>query len=182
MMVYVARRSTGRSLATLALVASVASVALVALVAPRLAAQESGIAVGAMAPAAAVETLDGLPADLKDLIGTRPLVIEFWATWCASCRELEPTIMAAHARYKDRVTFVGVAVSVNQSSERVRRYIAEHMLGFTHFYDRRGHAVEAYDVPATSYVVIIDAKGKVVYTGMGGRQAIDAAIARALQE
>lgn len=150
--------------------------------APRAHAQESGIPVGSTAPAAAVETLDGRPADLKDLIGTRPLVIEFWATWCSNCRELEPTLMAAHARYKDRVTFVGVAVSVNQSDERVRRYIAEHMQGFTHFYDRRGNAVEAYDVPATSYVVVIDAKGKVVYTGLGGRQAIDAAIVRALQE
>lgn len=144
-------------------------------------AQESGIPVGTAAPAAAVETLDGRSADLKDLIGKRPLVIEFWATWCSNCRELEPTIMAAHARYKDRVTFVGVAVSVNQSDERVRRYIAEHMQGFTHFYDRRGNAVEAYDVPATSYVVVVDAKGKVVYTGLGGRQAIDAAIVRALQ-
>ena len=183
MMVSVARRSTGRSPFACALgVLVLVLLAALALAAPSLAAQESGIAVGAMAPAAAVETLDGLPADLKDLIGTRPLVIEFWATWCTSCRELEPTIMAAHARYKDRVTFVGVAVSVNQSSERVRRYVAEHMLGFTHFYDRRGHAVEAYDVPATSYVVVVDAKGKVVYTGIGGRQVLDAAIARALQE
>jgi len=155
---------------------------LFAFAAPTIGAQESGIAVGTAAPAAAVETLDGRPADLKDLIGTRPLVIEFWATWCSNCRELEPTLMAAHARYKDRVTFVGVAVSVNQSDERVRRYIAEHMQGFTHFYDRRGNAVEAYDVPATSYVVVIDAKGKVVYTGLGGRQAIDAAIVRALQQ
>lgn len=158
-----------------------AALATFALATPFLGAQESGIAVGMAAPPAAVETLDGRPADLKDLIGTRPLVIEFWATWCANCRELEPTLMAALARYKDRVTFVGVAVSVNQSDERVRRYVAEHMQGFTHFYDRRGNAVEAYDVPATSYVVVVDAAGKVVYTGLGGRQAIAAAIARALQ-
>lgn len=143
-------------------------------------AQESGIPVGTLAPAAAVETLDGTSADLQTLIGTKPLVIEFWATWCSNCRELEPTMIAAHARYKDRVTFVAVAVSVNQSPERVRRYVAEHLQGFTHFYDRRGNAVEAYDVPATSYVVVLDAKGIVVYTGLGGRQAIEPAIEAAL--
>jgi thiol-disulfide isomerase/thioredoxin len=160
--------------------AALAALALLALLAGTAAAQESGIAVGTAAPAAAVETLDGRPADLKDLIGSRPVVIEFWATWCGNCRELEPTMMAAYARYKDQVTFVGVAVSVNQSPERVRRYTAEHLQGFTHLYDRRGSAVEAYDVPATSYVVVLDAKGPVVYTGVGGRQQIEAAIARAL--
>jgi thiol-disulfide isomerase/thioredoxin len=134
-----------------------------------------------VAPAAAVETLDGGAADLSALIGTRPLVIQFWATWCGNCKELEPTMIAAHTRFKDQVTFVGVAVSVNQSPERVRRYIAEHMQGYTHYYDRRGNAVEAYDVPATSYVVVLDAKGTVVYTGLGGRQAIEPAILRALR-
>lgn len=165
------RRLGGARLIVLALV----------LTAARLTAQESGIPVGTAAPAAAVETLDGAPADLRTLIGTRPLVIEFWATWCGNCKELEPTMMAAQARFKDRVTFVGVAVSVNQSPERVRRYTAEHMKEWTHFYDRRGNAVEAYDVPATSYVVILDAKGTVVYTGLGGRQAIEAAIERAVR-
>jgi hypothetical protein len=41
--------------------------------------------------------------------------------------------------------------------------------------------VAAYDVPATSYVVVLDKAGKVVYTGLGGKQAIDAALAKALQ-
>lgn len=153
----------------------------VTLVAPTLAAQELGIAVGTMAPPAAVERLDGTAADLKEFIGARPVVIQFWATWCTDCRALEPTMVAAQARFKDRVAFVGVAVSVNQSPERVRRYIAEHYTTFTHFYDRRGHAVEAYDVPATSYVVILDASGRVVYTGLGSDQQIEAGIARALQ-
>lgn len=173
------RRRTGLPIATFAAVATLVAT-LVASLGARVGAQEIGIAVGTVAPAAAVQTLDGLPADLRDLIGTRPLVIQFWATWCSNCRELEPTMIAAFERYGDRVTFVGVAVSVNQSEERVRRYVALHMQGFTHYYDRRGHAVEAYDVPATSYVVVLDAKGTVVYTGLGGQQPIDAAIARAL--
>ena len=128
----------------------------------------------------AVETLDGRAAELSSLFGQKPVVIEFWATWCGVCKELEPRIMAVHERFKDRVTFVGVAVSANQSDERVRRYIAQHMQGFTHFYDRRGNAVSNYDVPATSYVVIVDAQGKVAYTGLGEDQDIAAALTRIL--
>ena len=70
---------------------------------------------------------------------------------------------------------------MNQSPERVRRYTAEHLLGFTHFYDRRGNAVGDYDVPATSYVVVVDRTGKVVYTGVGGVQDLETAIQKALK-
>jgi cytochrome oxidase Cu insertion factor (SCO1/SenC/PrrC family) len=47
-------------------------------------------------------------------------------------------------------------------------------------FDRDGHAVKAYATPHTSYVVAIDKAGKVVYTGVGGEQDIEAAVSRAL--
>lgn len=155
--------------------------AAVGLVLPRAAGAQLGIEVGAAAPDVAVETLDGRPARLGTAIAGKPAVIEFWATWCSNCRELEPRMQAAQRKYAGRVAFVGVAVSVNQSPERVRRYVTEHLTGFTHFYDRRGDAVGDYDVPATSYVVVTDRTGKVVYTGLGGEQDIEAAIQKALK-
>ncbi len=154
--------------------------AALTFVAVPAAAQDSGIEVGVMGPDATLETLDGKPATLKSMMGTKPVLLEFWATWCSVCKELEPSIEAAQKKFGDRVNFVGVAVSANQSPERVRRYIAQHLAGFTHFYDRRGEAVDAYDVPATSYVVILDRSGKVVYTGVGGKQNLDAALTKVL--
>ena len=47
-------------------------------------------------------------------------------------------------------------------------------------YDRKGIVSGAYDAPATSYVVVLDKTGKVVYTGAGGTQNVDAAIRKAL--
>jgi len=160
--------------------------ALVALsfvsVSASLGAQEVGLPIGTAAPAAAVETLTGQPADLSSVVGGgKPTVIEFWATWCSNCRELEPTLVAAQRRYSDRVRFVAVAVNVNQSSERVRRYVTEHLQGFTHFFDVRGRAVTNFEVPATSYVVILDKDGKIVYGGVGGDQNIERALAAAVR-
>ncbi len=154
---------------------------LLSLTLPRVVQAQLGIEVGAAAPDVALETLEGRPARLATAIVGKPAVIEFWATWCSNCRELEPRMQAAQRKYASRVAFVGVAVSVNQSPERVRRYVAEHLTGFTHFYDRRGDAVGDYDVPATSYVVVTDRTGKVVYTGLGGEQDIEAAIQKALR-
>jgi thiol-disulfide isomerase/thioredoxin len=141
-----------------------------------LRAQESGIAVGSAAPVAKLETLDGKPADLGEFIGKTPVLIEFWATWCENCKALEPALLAAQKKYAGRVQFVGVAVSANQSPELVRRYIERHGLAGTQLYDRKGASIDAYDVPATSFVVVISKAGKVVYTGLGGDQNLESAI------
>lgn len=143
-------------------------------------AQDMGIEIGSKAPAAAVETLDGKPANLSQFIGKTPVVIEFWATWCPNCKELEPHLKEVAAKYASQVRFVGVSVSVNQSPERVRAYVAKHGMPGDQVFDTKGNATGAYDVPATSYVVILDRSGKVVYTGLGGDQDLEKAIKKAL--
>jgi thiol-disulfide isomerase/thioredoxin len=150
--------------------------------APRaLAAQDLGIQVGAVAPGAPLETLDGTPVDLATVLRGKPTVLEFWATWCGNCKQLEPAMLAAHKQYGDRVQFVAIAVSLNQSVERVKAYQERFRLPFTFLYDRRGDASEAYDAPATSYVVVVNAAGRVVYTGVGGTQDLNKAILAALR-
>jgi thiol-disulfide isomerase/thioredoxin len=143
-------------------------------------AQDIGLELGTTGPAAKVETLDGKPADLATYVGKKPVLMEFWATWCANCHELEPTMKAMHAKYGSRMEFVGVAVSVNQSSQRVKAYVEKHQLPWTQVFDRKGNASGAYDAPATSYVVVLDKSGVVVYTGLGGKQNLEAAIKKAL--
>jgi len=153
-----------------------------ALVVPCAArAQDSGIEIGAKAPAAAVETLDGRPANLSQFIGKTPVLMEFWATWCPNCRELEPHLKAVHAKYANQVKFVGVSVSVNQSPDRVKAYVAKHEIPGDQLFDKSGAATGAYDVPATSYVVVLDKSGTVVYTGLGGDQDLEKAIQKALK-
>ena len=159
-----------RSLVTLAMVA-VASVA---------GAQESGIAVGSKAPAAAVETLDGKPADVSQFVGKQPALIQFWATWCENCKALEPQMSAAAKKYAGKLQMVGVAVGVNQSAALVNAYAKKHALPAKIVYDVTGDAADKFDVPATSYIVILNKDGRVVYTGVGADQDIDAAIRRVL--
>jgi peroxiredoxin len=145
-----------------------------------LQAQDSGIEVGARAPAIALDDVNGKPVSLAAVIGKKPVVLEFWAFWCENCRELEPRMFAAHAKYGKDVAFYGIAVSINQSADRAKRYAELHKYPFPMLWDKVGKAAEDYEVPATSYVVVIDKTGKVVYTGAGGKQDLDAAIRKAL--
>ncbi len=143
-------------------------------------AQDSGIELGLQGPAAVVTTLDGKTANLASYVGKGPVLMEFWATWCPNCRELMPALLASEKKYGSRVKFLAVAINMNQSVEHVRRFLAVHPLPHETVWDADGSAADAFDAPATSYVVVLNRKGVVVYTGLGGKQNLDAAIRKAL--
>jgi len=156
------------------------SLACLSLGGRRLQAQESGIAVGSRAPAVQVNDLDGKPIALSRYLGKKPVFLEFWATWCELCEQLLPRVRAAQAAYGDKVEFIGINVTVNQTPEKVRKYLDKHKPGYLALYDDQGNSTRAYQVPSTSYVVIIDRAGKVVYTGLGGTQNFDGVLRRVI--
>ncbi|MCA2984261.1 TlpA disulfide reductase family protein [Gemmatimonas sp.] len=157
------------------------AMAIVAIATAPAAAQDLGIALGEQAPGGPLETLAGQTVDLSAYLGKQqPTLIEFWATWCPNCKQLEPALRAAHAKHGKAVRFVTVAVSVNQSVERVKAWQAANKMPGDILYDRKGTVSGAYDVPATSYIVVADKTGKIVYTGVGGTQNIEAALKKAM--
>jgi thiol-disulfide isomerase/thioredoxin len=141
--------------------------------AQQLAGQDAALAVGDRAPGVIVHDLDGKPVDLGRYIGAKPVFLEFWATWCESCQELLPRMRAAQKEYGSAVEFIGINVAVNQSPAGVRQYMQANDPGFRVLYDDEGTSTRAYQVPATSYILIIDRAGKIAYTGIGGTQSFD---------
>jgi peroxiredoxin len=135
-----------------------------------LRAQEGGPSVGARAPVVQVPDLNGKPVDLGQYLGRRPVFLEWWATWCEQCEALLPRVRAARAQVGDRVAFFGINVAVNQSPERVRRFLEKTEVPYQTLYDEEGVSTRAYAAPATSYVVIVDRTGRIAYTGTGGDQ------------
>jgi thiol-disulfide isomerase/thioredoxin len=156
----------------------VALAAALTIAATTAGAQAGSPAVGDQAPAPDVHDLDGKPVELGAWIGRKPVFLEFWATWCTSCAALMPVVREAHTRYGNEVEFIGINVTVGETPEQVREYLATHHPPFRTLYDDEGVSQRAYDVPATSYVVIIDRQGRIVYTGVGGTQRFDDALRR----
>ena len=173
------RRKDGRTerrkvVAGLALAVALAGV-------PSVRAQfDAGIPVGSKAPAVTINDLDGKPVDLGTVLGKKAVLLEFWATWCPLCKALLPQLGRVHDAFGDRVELIGVNVTVNDSKDRIRRYLAEHRPPFRVLFDDKGAGARAYDVPGTSFVVVVDPGGRVVYTGSGEDQDLVAAVRRAL--
>ena len=138
--------------------------------------EEVGISRGSVAPAVEIDDLEGGKVNLGEFFGFKPVLIEFWATWCEQCEALSPTIDRAVEVYGDKVAFFAVAVGVGQSKRAVRRHVERHSPSFTFLFDSDGAAVRAFKAPTTAYVVIIDSDGKVAYTGVGGDQDLESTL------
>ena len=156
------------------------SIMLLALLfgATPLAAQRKSPVVGDVAPVVTVNDLDGHPVRLAVTPGKRGMVIEFWATWCEVCAALMPNVQAAATKFGDRVDFIGVNVTVNDSKSRVERYVAQHHPPFRTVYDTAGVSQRAFGATTTSYVVIVDATGRIRYTGTGDKQDLVAELGK----
>lgn len=147
-----------------------------------LAAQtQIGIETGAAPEPLTLETVEGETVDLAESIGRRPVLLKFWATWCPKCETLRPRIIAAHEEFGDRVDFYGIAVAVGQNPRRVRSHLEHHPLPFPTLWDGEGEATRRFKAPTTSYIVILDAAGRVAYTGVDVDQDIDGALRRIVE-
>jgi thiol-disulfide isomerase/thioredoxin len=137
--------------------------------------------IGSVPPGAALQDLEGNAVDLASYVPRgKPAVIEFWATWCELCEALQPQLDRIQASHGDRVSVVAVAVGVAQTVRRVQRHLEDHDPGYPYLFDARGAAVRAYNATTTSIVVMLDAEGKVAYTGVGAQQNLVSAVERLL--
>jgi cytochrome c biogenesis protein CcmG/thiol:disulfide interchange protein DsbE len=79
---------------------------------------------GTPAPPLRLQGLDGRPVDLAALRG-RPVVVNFWATWCAPCVREFPLLRAAAADHRpDRLAVVGVLT--NDRPDAARAFVRRH--------------------------------------------------------
>ncbi|MDO8567523.1 MAG: TlpA disulfide reductase family protein [Dehalococcoidales bacterium] len=68
------------------------------------------------APDFKLELFSGQTIVLKDFTGKRPVVINFWASWCPPCRDEAPTLAKVSKMYEGRVEFIGVVINDTQAN------------------------------------------------------------------
>lgn len=120
---------------------------------------------GALAPDFLLETLEGDDLRLSDLRG-QPVVVNFWATWCTSCREEIPQLNAAYDRFRDDGLVI-IGVDLQESDSIVRRYAQDFGMGFPIAMDRDGGVADRYRLLGVPTTFFIDREGVIrsVFTG-----------------
>lgn len=163
------------------LLVTLAAASLLALAVPSASyAQAKGLKIGDQAPTAMAHTLDGAPVDLAQYVGKGPMLIEFWATWCPLCRRMEPKFKALNAQYGKDFTMLFVVVPTNQTPERAKEYVARTGHPGTFVFDADGSVYKTFAAYHTSYILVLDKDGKVLYSADGGDQDIEGAVRQAV--
>jgi peroxiredoxin len=111
--------------------------------------------------------LSGRPVRLRDFRG-RVVLLNFWATWCAPCREEMPALETLARELGPRgLTVVGV--NFKESRQEVEAFVQEHKLAFPMLLDGAGEVAQRYQVFALPVTFLVDRRGMVVGTVLGIR-------------
>lgn len=137
-----------------------AAVQLVARIAqPPVASEVATVRVGEPAPALAGTALDGSPLSLADYRG-RPVILNFWASWCGPCKDEFPLLKQALAAHEaDGLAIVGVLFKDEPGAAAA--FVASQGAGWPTVTDPDGAAATAWKVVAPPQTYFIDRSGVV---------------------
>ncbi len=113
------------------------------------------------APDFTVEDPAGKPVSLSDYLG-KPVVVNFWASWCGPCKREMPDFEKAWKEYGDRVQFLMVNLTDNmqETLDSAKEFLAEAGYTFPVFFDTQLSGAMAYGVTGIPATYFINAEGE----------------------
>ena len=116
-----------------------------------------GVEVGNLAPDFQLQNLDGQTVSLGNLQG-KPVLINFWATWCGPCRSEMSYIQEIYEEWSDKELVV-LAINLGESSAKVEEFIQGHTLSFTVLLDTKQDVAQRYNITGIPTTFFIDKDG-----------------------
>ena len=120
------------------------------------------------APALPKEVLSGHRVDLESLHG-KPALINFWASWCAPCKQEAPELRRFAEQIGHRATLVGV--DWNDRPENARAFIAQSDWRYPVLRDSSGEVGNAYGLNGLPTTFVLDSSGHIVQKLQGPQTA-----------
>jgi cytochrome c biogenesis protein CcmG, thiol:disulfide interchange protein DsbE len=131
----------------------------------------AGARVGQAAPDFALADLDGNPLRLNDLRG-RPVIVNFWASWCGPCVEEFPILQAAAARHRTEGLAV-VGIVYRDNSEAARAFMARLGVNWPAAMDPGDQVAQSFGIYGPPETFFIDRNGVVRGRQIGQLTAAD---------
>ena len=96
---------------------------------------------------------------LSELRG-RPVVLNFWASWCVPCEDEAPLLRRAWQQYRDEVAFVGI--DIRDSRSEALAFVEKYDLGYPHVRDEALQIYDDYGLTGQPETFFIDHEGEIV--------------------
>jgi len=128
------------------------------------------VSVGQKAPDFTMNDVDGNPVALSSKIGSKLMLIDFWAAWCAPCRQENPNVVKVYNEFH-KLGFDVFGVSLDRTKEDWIKAIADDKLTWTHVSDLQywnNAAAKIYAVNAIPANFLIDEEGVIIGRNLRG--------------
>jgi peroxiredoxin len=126
------------------------------------------------APPFVLSDPDGNQIDLADYLG-KPLIVNFWATWCPPCRAEMPSLQRAWEQVRGEGIEL-VAINVGESEGTIQRFLDQVSVGFPLPMDRDSKVVQTWPVRGLPTTFVVDPQGRLTYKAAGEREWDDPAL------
>lgn len=123
---------------------------------------------GVQAPDFTGELIDGTSITLSELQG-KPVIINFWATWCGPCVKEMPAFERLKDDFGDKIGII--AVNCGDDAGTVKDFVEENGYTFPVVLDEEYSISMLYPTNSIPYTVVVDAEGKVTHISTGALDA-----------
>jgi peroxiredoxin len=118
--------------------------------------------IGEPLPAFSGIDLQGNPVDLNKIIGKKPIMLLFWASWCKDCKPKLKEINKLVAKYGEKdIQFIGINIGMKDSKKKARAFIKEYKMTYPNVFDKTGELSEKYQLNK-AFALILASKGGTV--------------------
>lgn len=124
-----------------------------------ISANESGQLVKQVAPDFSLTTISGGTISLAEYKGRKPVVLDFFATWCPNCRRDVPKLNGFYEKYKEQIEVIGIDLHEDEST--VKKFVEKYGVTFPVVIDG-GKVAQNYGVRYTNFHVLIDIDGNAI--------------------
>ncbi len=121
-----------------------------------------------MAPAFELPDMDGELFQLSQFQG-KPVIVNFWATWCPPCREEIPSMNRAWAKIKDQGIEM-IAINVGEDEDTIFSFTGDYPIDFQMLMDQSGTIIQQWPVKGLPTTFVVDPQGRLHYRAIGGRE------------